>query len=270
MYDNIVQIHYAVQLCDVFSYQNSRRFCVDDRTLLSKKSIKSLLNSIKKCYELKPYTQHNVMIVEDNASEQLIEFVKKMILEESTENIKIELHSLKPKTGMVESIKYCYEWLSKNGKNIVFQVQDDYLFSLDAIHDSINQFFIVLDELKTHAIIQPFNDYYVWFNNSRNECTPRLISPGQNGYWIQIYNATCSFLTSHEEFNKHWDLYTEFFRLIPLATPENDMLENYSLNYMFVHKGVLGLTPINTLSHHIQFYPDPYISWEKIWNETEV
>jgi hypothetical protein len=268
--DNFVKIHYAVQCCDVKSYQNSQRICGDDRTLLSKKSIKSLLNSIKRCHELKLKTKHHVMIVEDNASQELIEFVKKEIQNGSTEDVIIELHSLKPKTGIVDSIRYCYEWLDKNGKDIVFQIQDDYLFSVDAIHESVNHFFLVLNELQTHAIIQPFNDVNYWLHEYRNKSTPRLISLGQKGYWIQIYDTSCSFLTSHQQFVRHWDLYDKFFELIPKANAENNVLENRSLNYMFTKKNVLGLTPINTLSHHIQSQPDLYVDWKSIWNETEV
>jgi predicted ribosome-associated RNA-binding protein Tma20 len=267
---NKIEIHYAVQVCDVSSYQGKKRFCGNDRTLLSKKSIKSLFNSIKRCYELQPKTKHHVMIVEDNASQDLIEFIKKEITNELSEDIVIKLHTLKPKTGISESIRYCYEWLTQNGKNIVFQIQDDYLFSIDSIHDSIEHFFVVLEESKTHPIIQPFNDITYWAFSYKNSSTPRMISLGKKGYWIQIYDTSCSFLTSHEQFVKHWDLYDKFFELIPNASEKNNILENRSLNYMFTKREVLGLTPINTLTHHIQTQPDLYVDWKEIWESTKI
>lgn len=41
-------IHYALQTCDLKSYQNQKRFCGDNRTDLSKKSLKSLILSVGK------------------------------------------------------------------------------------------------------------------------------------------------------------------------------------------------------------------------------
>jgi hypothetical protein len=264
----MTKIHYAVQTCDVKSYQNAKRFCGDDRTLLSKKSIKSLINSIKKCVEINKETYHYVNIIEDKCTNDLIQFIKKIIKDESNSNINIELNSLSTKTGIVESIRSCYEWLDNNGKDIVFQIQDDYIFSLDSIYDSVEHFFTTLQDTQSHCIIQPHNDITYWHFNYKNQSTPRLISLGKKGYWIQIYDTSCSFLTSHIQFKQHWDLYEKFFELIPKASIENNILENRSLNYMFVKKNVLGLTPINTLTHHMQTQPDLYVDWKPIWEST--
>ena len=50
------------------------------------------------------------------------------------------------------------------------------------------------------------------------------------------------------------------------------MLEQRSLNYMFVQRGVLGLVPVNSLAWHMQMEEDrdPYIPWQPIWDAIDV
>lgn len=270
MIEETVSVHYAVQVCDTASYQNETRFCGPDRTLLSKKSIKSLILSIQECYRIKPMTKHHLLLIYDNTSDALLEYLKDIVQQYSDDNLKIELENLYPRTGITESIRYCYQWLTDTGIDFVFQVQDDYLFDKNAIIDSIEHFYVMLAENKTHAIIQPFNDIYHWTNQYRNQSTPRLVSPGKKDYWIQIYDTSCSFLTSQVQFKQHWDLYEKFFELIPTAGKGQSNLENISLNYMFTRKGVLGLAPIRTLSHHIQTVPDFYVDWKILWDSIEL
>ena len=77
---------------------------------------------------------------------------------------------------------------------------------------------------------------------------------------------SCSFLTSHEQFSQHWDLYHCFLDLIDKKNSRE--LENVSLNYMLTKRGVLGLIPINSLALHLQsdLEKDPHINWEILWN----
>jgi hypothetical protein len=210
------------------------------------------------------------MIVSDSISIELEQFIKKLIQSNTNTNICIEHHNLHPKTGIADSIRYCYQWLTDNGQHLVFQVQDDYLFCESAINDSIGHFYAVKHEADTHPIIQPFNDVTYWAFQYKNRSTPRLISLGKNGYWVQIYDTSCSFLTSHWQFVQHWDLYEKFFELLPKVTPEKFSLENESLNHIFVYRGVLGLAPINTLSHHMQTQPDLYVKWQPLWDNIDV
>lgn len=266
---NQITIHYAMQLSDVLSYQNTQRFSGNDRTLLSKKSVRSLVNSINYCRTKNSELHHFLMIINDNSTPDLLQYVTNIITQEQNENFVLELHSLTPKTGMVDSLRYCYNWLDTNGQDLVFQVQDDYLFEENAIYDSVDQFYNTLHSLDTHAVIQPYNDVTYWVSY-KDRPTPRLVSIGKNSYWIQIYDTSCSFLTSHWQFQQNWDLYNEFFKLIPYASPSNRSLENKSLNYMFTQKGILGLTPIRTLSLHMQEVPDPYIDWQILWNKIDI
>lgn len=266
----MTNIHYALQACDLKSYQSPKRFCGDDRTLLSKKSISSLIRSIEYCADLRSDSNHVINIIKDTCSPELTLFLDDLVRRVDHPRVTITLSDLAPLTGVVDSIRACYQWLAQNGKDLVFQVQDDYLFSLACLHDSIEHFYTVLGDTKTQCIIQPYNDITYWHFLYKNRSTPRLISLGKKGYWIQIYDTSCSFLTSHGQFQQHWDLYERFFELIPTASSDNPVLENRSLNCMFTQRGVLGLAPMNTLSHHMQMQPDLYVDWQPLWHDIQV
>lgn len=265
-------IHYALQTCDVSSYQNQRRFASDSRTQISKKCIKSFLNSIKKCSIEKPETQHNILIVDDHSTKELIDFIVSCKNQYESEKIKIKFVQLTDKIGIRESIKYCYEWLKTNGKDLVYQIQDDYLFTPDAILDMIDIYQQIYNETGTSSIINPWNDSWLWLSTYRNKSTPRTVIVGKKGYWIQYYDMSCSFLTSHQQFVNNWDLYEVFFYLIDKIKETDGMLENKSLNYMLTQRGILGLVPINSLAFHLQsdLEKDPHIDYRPLWDSINV
>lgn len=270
MKDNI-SIHYALQTCDVSSYQGQKRYASDSRTEISKKCIRSFLESVKHCSEQKE-TTHHIAIIDDHSSEELKEFIVRHVEEFSSNKINIEFIELTTETGIRKSIEHCYHWLQKNGKDLVYQIQDDYLFTKDAITDVIEMFQQIKAETNHHSIISPYNDANLWLTAYRNRSTPRTVIVGKNGYWIQYYDMSCSFLTSYEQFSQHWDLYYRFFELIDKRNKEKTDLENVSLNYMLTKRGVLGLVPINSVAFHLQseLERDPHIDYKLTWNKVKI
>jgi hypothetical protein len=203
-------IHYALQACDLKSYQNQKRYASSDRTEISKKSIKSFLEAVSKCSTDKDYTEHHIAIICDSCSQSLLEFINLSKELYTSDKVKIEIQFLE-KSGIMQSIKHCYEWLRDNGKNLVYQVQDDYLFSTNSIVDMVEVYETINAETGTQPLISPYNDSWLWQTHYRNISTPRTVIVGKRGYWIQYYDMSCSFLTSHEQFIQHWDLYLMFF-----------------------------------------------------------
>lgn len=281
MTTDAINVHYAIQSCDVKTYQSTtKRFCGDDRTLLSKKSLKSFLDSVKHCTEQEFNTKHNIAIFDDNCTEELRSFRNQCIEQYQSDKITFEVIYLKgqatPADGIRESIRECYFWLQDHGIDLVYQIQDDYMFAPTAIYEMIDVWQQMFQENKTHAVISPWNDPDLWASGSpngyRNRATQRTVVPGKHRYWIQYYDASCSFMTSHHQFSQHWDLYNDFFYLIDKIEKTDGLLEQRSLNYMFVQRGILGLVPINSLAWHMQMEEDrdPYIPWEPIWNAIDV
>lgn len=262
-----IEIHYALQMCDIRNYQVESRFCTNDRTELSKKSLKSILNSIDFCIVQEEKSHHYLKIFADDCSTELKTYINECITKHSKNRITIEVEYL-DKAGIANSIQYCYEWLKDEGTNLVYQIQDDYIFTEGAIYNSVDMFYQLYQNYETHAIICPYIDPD-FMRNYKGRSIPRLIELGKHSYWTQVYDTSCSFLTSHTQFCKHLDLYDIFYGLVKQKKVNGNIidLENKSLNYMFTQRGVLGVTPINGLTFHMQSEAekDPYIDWKPIW-----
>ncbi len=260
-----MNVHYAVQVCDIANNQTSERYCNTDRTTLSIKSISSFMESVLYVADLHPHVTHHVTFFDDNSSPRLKVFLQKNKKLFNMKNVRVDIHELQ-EHGIMNSIGACYEYLRNEGTDIVYQVQDDYLYSKTCIYEMIDLFLQIKQETNTDTIIYPYNCSAVWTGSYRNRPTPRTIFYGVNRVWIQIYDVSCCFMTSVEQLRNQKDLTDLFLSLPPKGIDGH--LEAISLNYMFTQKGVLGVTPIESLALHIQTdkEKDPYIDWKALWN----
>jgi hypothetical protein len=262
-----MNIHYALQTCDVASNQVLNRITGTTKTEITKRCVTSFFNSVSFVSKIYPEITHVIKIIDDHSTEETVNFLKSCIGKYGCDNIVIELEQLQD-TGIMQSIGRCYEWLEQNGTHLVYQIQDDYLFHPHAIIEMISLFNQLVIEVDTEPVITPYNHAHLWMTIYRNLVTPRTLFLGSSRYWIQIYDVSCSFMTSHKNFMDTKDL-RDLFLSFPSKGDEHGNLENKSLNYMFTQRGMLGVTPINSLSLHIQgeLEKDPYIKWEEWWNE---
>ena len=274
---NRTDIHYAFQSCDIRSYQNAKRFCGDDRTELSKKSLKSFLQSVLFCAEKNPNIFHNILIVDDESSNELKSFYRECQIQFSNEKIFIDIFEMEKKSSTSfthqsyrNSLEKCYHWLQNSGKDLVYQIQDDYIFLESAIFEMVDLFFQIKKETGSECIISPYNDSWNWLALYRNKATPRVVVVGKKRYWIQYYDMSCTFMTSHNIFKDHWDLYYAFFEL--MLKKVAGMMENRSLNYILSRRGVLGLVPLSSLAFHMQtdLDKDPHIDWKPLWDSIKI
>lgn len=265
----MIDFHYAVQTCDIASNIVSERYAGKNKTEVSKKCVTSFLNSVRYLANKKSDTQHHVMIFDDHSTKELLDYLEILQKEYSQDNIAVSINSLNT-GGIMQSIRTCYEWLDSQGKDLVFQVQDDYLFYETCIYEMADVWFQMYNETDSQSIISPYNNVRHWLGSYRNIPTPRTVIVGESRYWIQYYDMSCSFMTGREEFVKHWDLYEEFLNLP--STGINGDLESISLNYILTKRGVLGLTPVDSLALHIQheYDKDPHIDWKQWWDSTKI
>jgi hypothetical protein len=263
----MIKIHYAVQTCDIASNQNQSRYCGYNKTAITIKCISSFLSSV--IYLQKSITEVDqyIKIIDDGSSEQVTEFLRRIEKTINFERINLSIDFLSNQ-GISNSIRSCYTWLEKNGVDLVYQIQDDYLYTETALLESVEMFFGILKETNTHAIVSPYNDPWYWSVGYRNKSTARAVFLGTKRYWIQIYDISCTFLTSKLQFSKHWDLYEKFFHLIDIKEPK---LEGNSINKILSERGVLGITPVESIALHMQseFEKDPYIDWQARWNNVK-
>lgn len=258
-----MNIHYALQTCDIASNQVNKRFCCDTKHELICKCVTSFFQSVHEAAKRERSILHRIMIFDDHSTEKTIYFLKECVKIYSRENVTIELSNLS-NGGVMNSIRACYEWLIDNGTDLVYQVQDDYLFEKSAVSEIIDTYFKILNSTNTEAIVTPYNAPYLWSQIYYNTTTPRTVFMGEKRYWIQIYDVSCSFLTSHKNFINNRDILEKFLNL----DPRDPDLEKISLNKMMVSRGHLAVCPFESIALHMQgeYERDPYVDWKLLWD----
>jgi hypothetical protein len=262
----MIKIHYALQTCTRDRQEVTSRYCGGTRQELSEKCITSFFLSIEECIRLQPDTHHYVNIIDDNSCAEHVNYLQYIVKYFNKNNLRVHLTPTR-NSGIVETIRECWAWLEQEGVQLVYQVQDDYLFEKKAIYEMIDIFLQITRDVNTHPIVTPYNDPYLWNTTYRYKSTPRVIIPGVSRYWIQTYDIPCTFLTSKLQFSKHWDMYEKFVAL----GANNPRIEVDSINRILVERGVLGVIPVESIALHVQteLEKDPYINWQSRWNNTE-
>jgi len=265
-----MNIHYAVQVCDIANNQVADRYSGTDRTTVSIKCLSSLMESIDyvATKDDTAYIVHNVTFFDDNSSPRLKSFLNDLKIHFAKNNIRLNVVELQ-EHGIMNSIGACYEYLRTNGTDLVYQIQDDYLYAKTCIYEMLEIYHKVLSETKEQCVVYPHNSTLPWRTTYRNRPTPRVVFYGANRVWIQIYDTSCCFMTSVNRLRENKDL-TDLFLSLPPKGLDGD-LESISLNYMFTKKGILGVTPVESLALHIQGEEnkDPYIDWKVWWNSIQ-
>lgn len=266
-----VIVNYALQVCDIASNQCSKRYCSDSKTEVTIKCVTSFLWSVDYAAKHNRQARHNVMIFDDQSSNEVVDFLNRAAAKFTADNVTVTVRRI-ASGGIMNSIRACWQWLRDQPGDLVYQVQDDYLFLPDGIYQMIDMFMQMYRDTNQHSIIIPFNDSYHWTTGCyRYRQTPRFVIPGVNQYWLQNYDIPCTFMTSREEFNQHWDIYERFLAMDPRGTDTGD-LENVTLNRILVDRNALGLMPVTSVALHMQSEGerDPYIDWRARWDAVPV
>lgn len=262
----MVIVNYALQVCDIASNQSVQRYCSNSKTEVTVKCVTSFLHSVAYAAEQNRDAKHRVMIFDDKSSQTVVDFLQRAQEKYSKDNVEIVVKRINS-TGIMDSIRTCWEWLRDQEGDLVYQVQDDYLFKEDAIYQMICMFMQVLNDINEEIVINPYNDPHNWYCKAYHyKQTPRVFTAGLKQYWIQCYDIACTFMTSKQVFNSHWDLYEKFLVMDPNG--EDGNLENVTINRILVDRKVLGYMPVESIALHMQseFEKDPYINWKERWN----
>jgi hypothetical protein len=205
------------------------------------------------------------MIFADNCSEEYIDYMYKCINHFSSNNIHIDINIHTGDSSLMRTVRACWEWLEQNGEDIVYQIQDDYIFFDTAIEEMVTVIFQIINDCKgTNPIVVSYNNPYIWLECYRYAEVPMVMFPSINRYWVQCYDVPCTFMTTKQEFSKHWDMYEKF-----LSLPSTyQKLEPESLNRIFVEKRTLGVQPVTSVALHMQseYEKDPFIDWKQLWD----
>jgi glycosyltransferase involved in cell wall biosynthesis len=262
-----MKINYAVQTYDIASNSCFDRYCTNDKKELVQKCISSFFRSIDYAAKQSPDQYHNIRIFDNGSTEDTIDFLNRIIEQNDNENVSIVLDRINS-GSMINSIRTCFNWLKESEGDIVYLVQDDYLYTKTAIHEMVDIYLEILTKRRHQCIIYPFNTPDNWKSLYRYSSTPRMVELGCFQYWIQCFDISCAFMTGREQLIHRWST-IEFFMSIDQVKGVDGKLESISLNRILVDDGVLGLMPFESVGLHMQGERErePYIDWKQRWND---
>ena len=222
-----------------------------DKEILVRTCFKSLLSSIE-------YFQNNhgknlkinLHIVDDghqnNFNTKILELAK-------DHNINTKYYK-NENQGNKESFLYCLQ-LSKNFNDLIFFIEDDYLFEKTAIEESVLSYSRLATLLEEDIIISPA-DYWFYYDSLYKTS----VMLGANRKFRFVGETLMTFLTSKKIIEKNYSLIEQ------VSLDENDPFEK-PLHELY--KKHPCLAPIGSLSYHISTIASgisPHDDWKKLWD----
>ena len=251
--------------------QNRKRLFEYPKAEYALRSLYSLIKSIK--YLVNKYSNIEVKlkIIDDKSNEENLTKIKELV-SKSNLNIEIINHDNKEHNDVIKkqtsnetfanlsSLLKCFEIGKKDGKDLVFFVEDDYLHFETALEEMISSYERISSQTNRELFICP-SDYPFFYMN--NEKTSLLI--GSKRHWRTINKTLCTLLTSHRFIDKYW---SNFYNN---CLDRHDPFEKY-LNELYQKE--ICISPVKSLSVHFaninsSYGLSPYIDYKSLWEEND-
>jgi predicted SAM-dependent methyltransferase len=237
--------------------QTFTRYGCNDKTEILKRCTRSLIKSINYAEKRLFDVTFKLRIFDDHSTDEAINILKSNM---ELANFKVDLVHLEDR-GLINSLRHCYEYLRDEGKDLVMQAQDDYLFDEKCFFELVNMQRKFNPRFEKPLSLLPYNDPYRYYDAN---IVPVRIVQGPDRHWRQTYQVPCTFLTHHKILIDEWDL----FEAICNGHAHDPKLEDNSVNQLWQERGYVVMSPIPSLSLHFQTdsEKDPYIDWNSWWD----
>jgi len=251
--------------------QNKKRIFEKKKIEYVKRSLNSLIKTIKNLRENYHSIKIEIKIVDDNSTEENLTVIKD-ILAKSKENFEIINHKNEEHLNIIKkqkskdtfsnlsSLLKCFEIGKKYGDDLIYFIEDDYLHFQFALEEMIGTYERIGSQLNKELIICPSDYPYLYMNNEK---TNLLI--GSKRHWRTINKSLCSFMTSKKILNQYWDNYYQN------CLDRYDPFEKY-LN--LIYEKEICISPIKSLSIHMtninsSYGLPPFINYKSLWEDNE-
>ena len=213
---------------------------------LIKVCLKSLKSSILKFLE-KNNRAINLNLISDGSNEDFDSKIKNLL---NSEKFKISFFKSKISGNRGSYLECCD--LAEKSEDLVFFVEDDYLFELECINEIIFSFSKISSILKYDIFMCP-SDYPFYYDS--NYKTSLII--GKNYRWRNVGETLLTFLFSRKLFNNFRN------EIRQVGEQENSPFER-PLHEIFKKNNCYA--PVNSLSYHLsRSIPAVSENWLKLW-----
>ena len=250
--------------------QNKKRIFEYPKIEYALRSLNSLIKNIK-------YLNNNnnlevkLKIVEDDSSDENLKKISDMInnsnLDIEVINHKNNIHKniIKKQTNNatfsnLSSLLKCFEIAKDEGKDLVFFIEDDYIFFESALDEIVTSYERISSQINRELFICP-TDYPYFYMDSQK--TNVLI--GSKRHWRLVSKTLCSFITSHTLIKEYWSNFYDN------CLDRHDPFEKY-LNKIYEKE--ICISPIKSLSLHMtninsSYGLSPFIDYKSLWDEND-
>ena len=250
--------------------QNKKRLFEKPKIEYSLRSLNSLIKSINFCKLKYPKINIKTIIVDDNSKSENLDKIKNLTKNKNIEIINLDRNKykdlIKPQRnndtfGNLSSLLKCYEIAKKDGEDLIFFIEDDYLHFEPMLEEMISSYERIASQLNKDIFMCPSDYPYLYMSNEK---TNVLI--GNKRHWRTVSKTLCTFLTSKNLLNKYWDNFKK------TCEDRNEPFEKY-LNEIYNKE--ICISPLKSLSLHLtninsSYGLAPYIDYKKLWEENEI
>ena len=240
-------------------HNDSQRYCGFDKRTLITGCLKSLINSANQVHGHQIYFK----ILDDHSSEEFISSID-TIFQKSLWDY--ELHRLSTPGFNYSALKQ-FEFAKNSQADLVYSVEDDYLHCATAIAEMLDSYQLFVEKTGQEIVIFPFDmpdDYAPPY------LVPSYVVHGSARHWRSGIWTTNTFMLRPEVLIEHWPIFEKLAREYSpdYSDPETNVHEGNTICEIWKNHTV-RFNPIPSLALHMQFdtQKDPFIDWEKWWQE---
>ena len=249
--------------------QNKKRIFEKEKVEYAKRSLNSIIRSIKVLIDLFPNIKLKLTIVDNGSKTSDLDQLRELLLNEDIKfnfiNHDTTVHKSIIKTqknsetfSNLSSLLKCIEIGKAEGKDLIYFVEDDYIHFKSSLEEMVSTYERISSQLQKEIFICPTDYPYLYMSNEK---TNVLI--GSKRHWRTINKSLCTFMTSKFFIDKYWD------NLYQTCLDRNDPFEKY-LNQIYEKE--ICISPIKSLSIHItninsSYGLSPFIDYKSLWEE---
>ena len=257
--------------------QNKKRIFDKPKSEYTFRSLNSIILSLNKATKSFPQIEFNIVIIDYNSKKEDLDQMKKQLQKTQFKNsiISLDINEFKNKIkkinaenknvteNQISNMSNIHKSLliAKNQcRDLMYFVEDDYLHQLDAIQEMIFTYERISSQTKKELILCPIDYPYLYTKINHTN-----IFLGSTKHWRVVGETLCTFLTSLNILQKHWDKFISMcqFEHYPFEQPLHD-----------IYKSEYCLSPIPSLALHCTninsvYGLSPVMDWEKLWEENK-
>jgi len=257
--------------------QSKKRIFEKNKIEYTLRSINSILRSMNYAKKHHADIDIKITVIDHNSSSENLEKIKNLLNFSATQFklINLDIFEFENKIkkinekneetvpNQISNMSNIYKslMLSKMSEDLIYFVEDDYVHELDSFTEMLFTYERIASVTGDELIICPTDYPYLYVQAENTN-----IYLGEKYHWRKIDETLCTFLTSKQIVEKHWDKFLSMctFEHYPFESPLHD-----------IYKQELCISPIPSLAIHCTninsiYGLSPNKNWKKIWDENKV